>query len=149
MPCHVPAARVSSHRHRLILPSPSLAFFAVLHLDSPTTRQACDYVRRATSGEHAIWRLLGIGKAGGRLRCVVRWAQQTAAEHFSLIEINLAGSDGLAVSWQDFATAAAALDALRTVPHGDGPSLEGAALEALQKGRDQLRQQLHSAGGAR
>lgn len=125
MPCHVPAARVFSRRHRLISSSPPLAFLAVLHLDNATERQACQYVRRAASGERAIWRLLGIGKAGCRLRCAVRWTQQPAAEHFSLVEIDLADPSGLAVSWQDFPTAAAALDALRTVPPRGNPSAEG------------------------
>lgn len=125
MPCHVPAARVSSRRHRLISSSPPLAFLAVLHLDNPTERQACDYVRRATSGERPIWRLLGLGKAGLRLRCAVRWAQQSDAEHFSLIELDLADPSGLALGWQDFATAAAAVDALRAVPPCNNPSAEG------------------------
>lgn len=125
MPCHVPAARVFSRRHRLISSSPPLAFLAVLHLDNVTERQACEYVHRATSGESAIWRLLGIGKAGRRLRCAVRWAQQATAEHFSLVEIDLADPSGLALSWQDFATAAAALDALRTVPHYGSPTAQG------------------------
>ncbi len=125
MPCHVPSARLSSRRRRHISSSPPLALLAVLHLDNPTERHACDYVRRATSGERAIWRLLGIGKAGGRLRCSVRWAQQIVAEHFSLVEIDLADPGGLAVSWQDFATAAAAVEALRTVQHCDNPSADG------------------------
>ncbi len=125
MPCHVPAARVSSRRHRLISSSPPLAFLAVLNLDNPTERQACDYVRRATSGERPLWRLLGLGKAGRRLRCAVRWAQQITAEHFSLVELDLADLSGLALSWKDFATAAAAVDALRAIPPRNNPSAEG------------------------
>ena len=124
MPCHVRSTSVS-RRRRLFSSSPPLAFLAVLHLDNPTERQACDYVRRATSGECPIWHLLGIGKAGRRLRCAVRWAQQLTAEHFSLVELDLADPSGLALSWHDFATAAAAVDALRAMPPCNNPSAEG------------------------
>lgn len=125
MPCHVPAARVSSRRHRLISSSPPLAFLAVLNLDKPVERQACDYVRRATRGKRPLWRLLGLGKTGSRLRCAVRWAQQITAGPFSLVELDLADPSGLALSWRDFATAAAAVDALRAMPPCNNPSAEG------------------------
>lgn len=121
MPCHV---RRSSVSRRLFSSSPPLAFLAVLHLDNATERQACPYMHRAIRGERTIWCLLGLGKAGRRLRCAVRSVQQITAEQLSLVELGLADPNGLALSWRDFATAAAAVDARRAMPLRNNPSAE-------------------------
>ena len=59
MPCHVPATSVSFRRRALYQMRPP-AIAAKLDLSKPGEAWAEDYLRRASTGSDAFWRLLGI-----------------------------------------------------------------------------------------
>ena len=71
--CFLPkATSVSRRRRRLFqLRSPPVPL-VVLDLSKPREREAQDVVRRFSSGRDASWRVLGMGRDGSALLCVVR-----------------------------------------------------------------------------
>lgn len=106
MVCSVPAASVSTRRRRQFLPSPPPAPLAVLDLSQPGERAAHDFVRRFSSGRAASWRLLGMGRQGSTLLCVVRWRRpEDTAAPFSLAEVSLSHP---ALCWRSYPSADAA-----------------------------------------
>lgn len=83
---------------------------AELDMDAPGERRVYEHLERATQGERPTWRLLGLGRKGPALLCVVRWAQQRRApKPYSLVEMDLTAP---ALRWHDFATIAEARKAL-------------------------------------
>ena len=109
--CFLPkSTSVSSARPRLRplfrLRPPPAAPLAVLDLSQPGERAAHDFVRRFSSGRDASWRLLGMGRQGSTLLCVVRWRQpENPAAAFSLAEVSLSHP---ALCWRSYPSADAA-----------------------------------------
>ena len=111
MPCHVPGTSVS-RRRRCFFPlrPPPTPPQAVLDLSKPGERAAHDFVRRFSSGPDASWRLLGMGRQGSTLLCVVRWCNpDDAAAPYSLAEVSLTET---AVCWRYYPSADAAHQAM-------------------------------------
>jgi transposase-like protein len=76
----------------------------------PGERLVQEHLERATSGPQPTWRLLGVGRKGPALLCVVRWAQRSRdPKPYSLVEMELTEP---ALRWYDFATLEAAQKAL-------------------------------------
>ena len=77
----------------------------------PGERFVRQYLERATGGPQPSWQLLGLGRKGPSLLCVVRWAQRTGdPKPYSLVEMELTEP---ALRWHDFATVQAAQKALQ------------------------------------
>ena len=105
--CFLPkATSVSRRRRRLFqLRSPPVPL-VVLDLSKPREREAQDVVRRFSSGRDASWRVLGMGRDGSTLLCVVRWRKpQDAAAPYSLAEVSLTET---AVCWRFYPSVEAA-----------------------------------------
>ena len=119
MPCHVPATSVSSRRRSIYqMRPPSIA--AKLDLSKPGEAWAEDYLRRASTGNDAFWRPLGIRRDTAALLVAVRWLIGKKSERFSVVTISLTEH---AVSWRKYPTAHAArtaLSALSTDRTNDG-----------------------------
>lgn len=109
MPCHVRSARTSHHRRSLFASKPSPKPLAVLDLAKPGERQVHDFIYRATSGPHPCWRLLGMQRAGDRLRCTVQWVQLVGCTNaYTEVEFDVGAPGGVAMRWRDHGTAAEA-----------------------------------------
>ena len=108
MPCHVPATSMSCRRRALYQKRPP-AIAAKLALSKPGESWAEDYLRRASSGNDAFWRPLGIRRDAAALFVAVRWLIGKKCERFSVVTISLTEH---AVSWRKYPTAQAAKKAL-------------------------------------
>ena len=119
MPCHVPATSMSCRRRSIYqMRPPSIA--AKLDLSKPGEAWAEDYLRRASTGNDAFWRPLGIRRDAAALFVAVRWLIGKKCERFSVVTISLTEH---AVSWRKYRTAQAAkkaLAALSTDEPNDG-----------------------------
>ncbi len=106
--CFLPKATSVSSRRRhplLKLRSPP-APLAVLDLAQPGEREAQELVRRLSTGRGASWHVLGMGRDGSALLCVVRWRRpQDAAAPYSLAEVSLTEP---ALCWRSYPSAEAA-----------------------------------------
>lgn len=111
MPCHVPATSLSKRRrqHDPLKPPVPLA---VLDLSKPGEAWIEDYLRRASTGDDAFWRLLGIRRDAAALFVAVRWLIGKKSERFSVVTISLTEH---AVSWRKFPTAKDAMTALAAI----------------------------------
>lgn len=108
MPCHVPATSMSCRRRSLYqMRPPTIA--AKLDLSKPGESWAEDYLRRASTGNDAFWRPLGIRRDAAALFVAVRWLIGKKCERFSVVTISLTEH---AVSWRKYPTAQAAKKAL-------------------------------------
>ena len=105
--CFLPkATSVSRRRRRLFQLRSPPAPLAMLDLAQPGERQAQELVRRLSSGRRASWRVLGMGRDGSTLLCVVRWRKpQDAAAPYSLAEVSLTET---AVCWRFYPSVEAA-----------------------------------------
>ena len=105
--CFLPkATSVSRRRRRLFQLRPPPAPLAVLDLSQTGERQAHDLVRRLSTGRGASWRVLGMGRDGSALLCVVRWRRpQDAAAPYSLAEVSVTEP---ALCWRSYPSADAA-----------------------------------------
>ena len=108
MPCHVPATSMSSRRRALYQKRPP-TIAAKLDLSKPGESWAEDYLRRASTGNDAFWRPLGIRRDAAALFVAVRWLIGKKCERFSVVTISLTEH---AVSWRKYRTAQAAKKAL-------------------------------------
>ena len=108
MPCHVPATSVSCRRRSIYqMRPPGIA--AKLDLSKPGESWAEAYLRRASTGNDAFWRPLGIRRDAEALFVAVRWLIGKKSERFSVVTISLTEH---AVSWRKYPTAHAARTAL-------------------------------------
>ena len=105
--CFLPKSTSVSHRRRRLFQlRPPPAPLAVLDLSQAGERQAHNLVRRLSSGRRASWRVLGMGRDGSALLCVVRWRRpQDAAAPYSLAEVSLTEP---ALCWRSYPSADAA-----------------------------------------
>ena len=111
MPCHVPATSVSSRRRTLYQKRPP-TIAAKLDLSKPSEAWAEEYLRRASTGNDAFWRPLGIRRDAAALFVAVRWLIGKRSERFSVVTISLTEH---AVSWRKFPTAKEAMTALAAI----------------------------------
>ena len=103
MCCHVRSASVSRRRRPQRCQAASQTPLAVLDLSKPSERQAHDFLCRATSKRHNIWKLIALRRRGDVLLCVVRWAHpERKTKPFALAEVSLAAA---AVRWRDYESA--------------------------------------------
>jgi hypothetical protein len=84
---------------------------AKLDLSKPGESWAEDYLRRASSGNDAFWRPLGIRRDAAALFVAVRWLIGKKCERFSVVTISLTEH---AVSWRNYPTAQASSTASST-----------------------------------
>jgi len=112
MPCHVPPTSVSCRRRKNPLLSSPPRFAATLDLSKPREAWAEDYLRRASTGNDAFWRPLGIRRDASALFVAVRWLIGKKGERFSVVTISLTEH---AVSWRKFPTAKEAMTALAAI----------------------------------
>ena len=108
MPCHVPATSVSFRRRAFYQMRPPV-IAAKLDLSKPGGAWAEDYLRRASTGNDAFWRPLGIRRDAAALLVAVRWIIGKKSERFSIVTISLTEH---AVSWRKYPSAKAAKVAL-------------------------------------
>ena len=108
MPCHVPATSVSCRRRAFYQIRPP-AIAAKLDLSKPGEAWAEDYLRRASTGNDAFWRPLGIRRDAAALLVAVRWLIGKKSERFSVVTISLTEH---AVSWRKYPSGKAAKAAL-------------------------------------
>jgi hypothetical protein len=105
---------VSCRRRALYQKRPP-AIAAKLDLSKPGESWAEDYLRRASTGNDAFWRPLGIRRDAAALFVAVRWLIGKKCERFSVVTISLTEH---AVSWRKYPTAQAAKKALVAISTG-------------------------------
>ena len=88
------------------------AIAARLELSKPGEAWAEDYLRRASTGNDAFWRPLGIRRDAAALFVAVRWLIGKKSERFSVVTISLTEH---AVSWRKYPSAKAARAALANI----------------------------------
>ena len=107
---HARSATVSRRRrlpHRQSAPLPPPA---VLDLSKAGERQAHDFLCRATSKRHNIWKLIALRRRGDVLLCVVQWLRpRHLPAPYSLARLSLTEP---AVCWRDHATPESARSAM-------------------------------------
>lgn len=98
-------------RWRLLLRrQPAPPPLAVLDLSKPGERQAHDFLCRATSKRHSMWKLIALRRRGDVLLCVVRWLRpRHLPAPYSLAKLSLTEP---AVCWWDHATPESARSAM-------------------------------------
>ena len=111
MPCHVSATSMSCRRQVLCQKRPP-TIAAKLDLSKPGESWAEDYLRRASTGNDAFWRPLGIRRADAALFVAVRWLIGKKRERFSVVTISLTEH---AVSWRKYPSGKAAKAALADI----------------------------------
>ncbi len=121
MPCHVPPTSVSSRRRTLYQKRPP-TIAAKLDLSKPGEAWVEDYLRRASTGKEAFWRLLAVHRNAAALLVAVQWLDwQPAKDRYSVVTLSLTEQ---ALSWRTYPSAKAAKKALAALvtdkPHGEG-----------------------------
>jgi hypothetical protein len=110
MCCHVRSASVSRRRRPQRCQAASQTPLAVLDLSKPGERQAHDFLCRATSKRHSIWKLIALRRRGDVLLCVVQWLRpRHLPAPYSLARLSLTEP---AVCWRDHATPESARSAM-------------------------------------
>ncbi len=111
MPCHVPTTSASCRRRVFYQMRPP-AIAAKLDLNKPGEAWAEDYLRRASTGNDAFWRPLGVRRNAAAMFVAVRWLIGSKSERFSVVTISLTEH---AVSWRKYPSAKAAMTALAAI----------------------------------
>ncbi len=100
--------RHSSSRQDLSLSMCQPRIVAALDMQNEVERDTQAFLKRACSGRWPMWRMLGMQRRGDTLFFSVKWLRCVDGR-YSLVELSL---DRVALCWQYFSTASAALAAL-------------------------------------
>jgi hypothetical protein len=112
MPCSVPATSTSYRRRKHRLSSNPPTFAATLDLSKPGEAWAEDYLRRASTGKDAFWRVLAIRRDDTSLLVAVQWLRWKGKDRYYVVSLSLTEQ---ALTWKPYQTAKAAREALATI----------------------------------